>query len=66
MDLLVEMAERLVLIAEDQTNDGIIFVSNQSCFHGSELVNKHKCYIWSINNPYLTMETAMHYAKINT
>ena len=41
MDLCVEMAERLIPILEDQANLGIIFVSDQSCFHVSGLVNKH-------------------------
>lgn len=39
MDLRAEMAERLIFILEDQANDGVIFFSDESCFHVSGLVH---------------------------
>ena len=46
MDLCAEMAECWISILDKQANNGIIFFSDQSCFHVAGLVNKHNCRIW--------------------
>ena len=65
MDLRVEMCERLIPILEDEQNNGNIFFSDESTFYLSGFVNKHNCRIWAPTNPYVTIEAAMHSAKIN-
>jgi hypothetical protein len=64
-DLRVEMAEKLIPILEDLSNDGLIFFSDESTFYLSGLVNKHNCRFWSSSNQFVTVEEAMHSPKIN-
>jgi hypothetical protein len=64
-DLRVEMAEKLVPILEDPSNDGLIFFSDESTFYLSGLVNKHNCRFWSSSNQFVTVGEAMNSAKIN-
>jgi hypothetical protein len=63
-DLRVEMAELLLPILNDSSNDGLIFFSDEATFHISGIVNKHNCRIWSENNPFMTAEVAMNSPKL--
>ena len=63
--LCVEMSERLIPILEDLTNQGHVFVSDESNFYVSRMVNEHNCRIWAANNPFMIIEAAMNSSKIN-
>ncbi|CAF1240464.1 unnamed protein product [Didymodactylos carnosus] len=65
MDICVEMSEHLILILEDQRNDGNIFFPDESTFYVSGVVNKHNCRIWTPTNPFITIESAMKSPKVN-
>jgi hypothetical protein len=64
-DLRVEMAEKLIPILRDPSNEGFIFFSDESTFYLSGLVNKHNCRFWSSSNQFVTVEEAMNSAKVN-
>ena len=63
-DMRVEMAELLLPILNDVSNDGLIFFSDEAVFHVSGLVHKHNCRIWATENPHATTEIAMHSPKV--
>ena len=64
MDLRVKISEYLILILQDQGNDGNIF-SDESSFYISEIVNKHVCRTSAATNPFTTIGVAMNSPKVN-
>ena len=64
MDVRVVMSEILLPILDAETNDGLIFFSDEATFHVSGMVHKHNCRIWARENPFATVEVAMNSPKV--
>ena len=64
MDLLVETSEHLILILEDQRNDGNILFSTEAIFYVSGVVNKHNCRTWPTTYPFTTIEAATNSSRL--
>ena len=66
MNLRVEMSERLIPILADQANKGnVVFFSDESSFYVSGMVNKHNCFSWAANSPFIAVEATLNSPKIN-
>jgi hypothetical protein len=61
----VEMCRTLIPMLTDSTIKENIFFSDEATFHINGLVNKHNVRYWSVDNPNVTIETAMKSPKIN-